>query len=78
MVSVNGEEGGRTPGLSAGSAACQETVPAAYGFDPVSIRVDSRNEVAESAEDNNTWTGILPLPTPPILCTPTPAATAGD
>lgn len=77
-VSVNDEFGARSTGLNSGASECLETIHPAYGFTPVTVMADSSNEVAESNEGNNTWTGMVPLPTPPLLCaaTPTPTLTA--
>lgn len=71
-IRVEDAFGARTAGLKAGGSECLETVPATYGFNPITVKVDSRDEVAESDEDNNAWTGIVPLPTAPLLCTATP------
>lgn len=71
-ISVEDAFGARSTGLQAGGNECLETIPAVYGFDPITVEVDAGNEVAESDEGNNTWTGIVPLPTAPVLCTATP------
>ena len=39
---------------------------------PVNVTLDSTNLVTESNETNNTFSGTLPVPTPPPPCTPTP------
>lgn len=46
-----------------------------YGSQPVTVMIDVDGEVAESDEDNNQSTELLPVPTPPPFCTPTPTAT---
>ena len=71
-ISVEDAFGARSTGLKVGGSECLETIPAAYGFDPITVEVDSENEIAESDEGNNTWTGVVPLPTAPVLCTATP------
>ena len=38
---------------------------------PVTVTLDSTNLVAESNETNNTFSGMLPVPTAPLPCTPT-------
>jgi|GEM_PF-1258617 len=48
------------------------------GYSPtvsVSIMVDSTSVIAEMSEANNTFSGILPMPTPPPACTFTPSQT---
>ncbi len=76
-LTVYGAEAGRVEGLAAGAQLCQET-DALYLSNPVTVVVDPANQVAESDETNNTWSGILPVPTAPPLCTatPTPSPTA--
>jgi hypothetical protein len=74
-ISVNETFGAHAPGLDAGKDACFDTAPAPYGFSPVTIVVDPANQVPESIETNNTWTALLPIPTPPLLCTATPSPT---
>jgi hypothetical protein len=71
-VSVNGVLGARASGLSAGTTACIDTIPSAYGFEPVTVVADYLGEVAETDEGNNRWTGQIALPTPPLICTVTP------
>jgi hypothetical protein len=38
---------------------------------PVTVTLDSTNLVAESNETNNTFSGMVPIPTAPLPCTPT-------
>jgi hypothetical protein len=38
---------------------------------PVTVTLDSTNLVAESNETNNTFSGMVPVPTAPLPCTPT-------
>ena len=71
-IAVDGLDGGRFPGIEKGGRVCLETIPWGGGFAPVEVVVDSAGEVAESDEDNNVWEGMIPVPTPPILCTATP------
>lgn len=71
-IAVDESDGGRFPGLEKGGRVCLETIPWGSGFEPVQVVVDSAGEVAESDEDNNVWEGMIPIPTPPVLCTPTP------
>jgi len=40
------------------------------------ITIDPANAVAESNEQNNTFSGILPVPTQPLPCTATPSASS--
>jgi hypothetical protein len=48
----------------------------ANSSNPVTAIVDSNNAVVESAEQNNSRTEMLPVPTPPLPCTtPTPTPT---
>ena len=55
-------------GLAAGQEHCLESEGSPSG----QVVVDANNQVAESNEDNNMM--YVPLPTPPVLCTPTPPA----
>jgi hypothetical protein len=57
----------RVASLSAGKRRCIEDGPEAFEAD---VHVDSNNEVHESREDNNTFSGPIPLPTPLPTCTP--------
>lgn len=42
---------------------------------PVTVTLDSTNQVTESNETNNTFSEMVPVPTPPLPCTPTPTPT---
>ncbi|MCX6030896.1 MAG: DNRLRE domain-containing protein [Chloroflexi bacterium] len=74
-VGVNGEDRARAGGIPAQTTLCLEA--GAYNFSFATIITDRYDEVAESDETNNTWSGmfILPIPTPPLLCTATPTVT---
>ena len=39
---------------------------------PVDITVDSTNLVTESNENNNAFSEMVPVPTAPLPCTPSP------
>ena len=71
-LSVNGVANWGADGVAAGDTLCIETKETPFLFIPFEIVADSGQEVAESDETNNTWEGILPLPTAPVLCTATP------
>jgi hypothetical protein len=81
-VTVNGIDAARLTGLPAGARTCVETIELDRVFDPVTVEVDRANEVAESDESNNVWQGMVPIPTPPVICaftmTPSPTATARE
>jgi hypothetical protein len=55
------------PGLEAGAQICYESEVDLSG---AMITVDARNEVKETDENNNDW--FIPVPTPPVRCTPVP------
>ena len=60
-------------GLNPGETVCFESE---LDLSAATVTADANNEVAESNENNNTWT--IPVPTPPALCNreveePTPA-----
>jgi hypothetical protein len=60
-------------GLDPGETVCFESE---LDLSAATVTADVNNEVAESNENNNTWT--IPVPTPPVLCNqeveePTPA-----
>jgi subtilase family serine protease len=42
---------------------------------PVTVTLDSSGLVTESDETNNTFSGMVPVPTPPLPCTPTSTIT---
>jgi hypothetical protein len=42
---------------------------------PVTVTLDSTGLVTESDEANNTFSGMVPVPTPPLPCTATPSLT---
>ena len=42
----------------------------------VTVTIDPANTVAESNEQNNTFSGMLPVPTQPLPCTATPSPSA--
>jgi hypothetical protein len=65
----------RLTGLGAGSDACLETSRAISGV-TCNVVVDPYNEVIESDETNNTWSGPIPMLTPPPICTATPTPTS--
>lgn len=44
-------------------------------FQPIEVTVDSSNRIRETNENNNTWSGQLPIPTPYVSCTATPTVT---
>jgi hypothetical protein len=74
-IGVENQLGARSSGLAPGGSECLETIEMTYGVDPITAVVDWNDEVAESDEANNAWTGRAPLPTPPLLCAPTPTVT---
>jgi len=65
----------RLAGLDAGATTCVETSRSVSG-PSCSVVADPYNEVAESDETNNTWAGIIPMLTPPPICTVTPTPTS--
>jgi Domain of unknown function (DUF4331)/CARDB len=68
-VTVNGVVTQTVNGLAAG----QTTAVFFTGFtNPVTAEVDSTSLVTESNESNNTFSGMVAVPTPPLPCTPTP------
>lgn len=69
-VAVDGQEGARSQVLRAGETQCLETnAGASGGADAqITIQVDPDNVVVESDENNNSWSGAVPLPTPPARC----------
>ena len=68
MVNVNGVSQS-VNGLAAGQAT---SVFFAGYSNPVTAIVDSTDMVAESNENNNSLTEMVPVPTAPLPCTPTP------
>ena len=74
-VTFNGTPFATLPGLAADTVAYIVTNQYVPVGQPVTIVVDSNNDVAEPNEGNNTFSGMLPIPTPPPLCTGTPTDT---
>lgn len=66
----------RLTGLGAGATDCVETAGSPAAWVICDVVADPYDEVAESNESNNTWSGPVPMVTPPPLCTVTPTATA--
>ena len=60
-------------GVAPGATVCA-LGPYTYPEDTRAL-LDSRAEVAECDEDNNVWTGFVPIPTRPPTCGPTPTVT---
>jgi hypothetical protein len=74
VVDLNGRRQNMDDGLIAG----QSVVLFFAGTSPdgnYQAVADATNQVTESREDNNSMSYIAPTPTPPPVCTPTPAAT---
>ena len=61
------------PGLEAGGSICYESK---IGLSGSTVTADPDNVVPESDETNNTT--IVPIPTPPLICTPTPELTEAN
>jgi hypothetical protein len=57
----------RVASLGADQSVCIEDGPEAFEAE---VYVDAQDQVRESREDNNTFTGPIPLPTPIPTCTP--------
>lgn len=70
-VRVNDEEQSVTAGLAAGDDV--SLFFSSYA-EPSQAEVDAAGMVAESDETNNILEMRLPVPTPPLPCTPTPSA----
>lgn len=73
---VSGVREWRVAGLAAGQSICLESDDNPDQWTPCQVFVDPYFEVAESDEDNNQWSGIVPAPTLPATCTRTATATA--
>lgn len=71
-VELLGEEVGRVDGIAAGGQACLITAFVPFDID---VRVDAREEIAETDERNNFAFLFVPLPTPPPFCDATPTVT---
>ena len=70
VVNVNGAVQ-TVSGLAAGGT--EDVFFSSYSYgNPVTATVDSTNLVTESNETNNTFSGMVPIPTAPLPCTPTP------
>ncbi len=63
-------------GLAPGASVCLEATEQPSWWTPCQVFVDSYNQVAEPDEEDNTWSGVVPLPTQPALCTVTATPTA--
>jgi hypothetical protein len=57
----------RVASLGAGQNVCIEDGPEAFEAE---VYVDAQDQVRESREDNNAFSGPIPLPTPLPTCTP--------
>lgn len=71
IVRVNGQEQSVDGGLAAGDTV--SLFFSAYA-EPSRAEVDAANVVVESNETDNILEMRLPVPTPPLPCTPTPSA----
>lgn len=69
VIEVNGNQQQTLPGLAAG-----EETSLVFGgaLGSVTAVADATNLITESNEDNNSFSTILPIPTLPPPCTPTP------
>ncbi|MBX3059612.1 MAG: hypothetical protein KF770_24435 [Anaerolineae bacterium] len=69
VVEVNGGQQQTVPGLAAG-----EETSLVFGgvLGQVTAVADATNQITESNESNNSFSTILPIPTQPPPCTPTP------
>ncbi len=69
VIEVNGSQQQTVPGLAVG-----EEVSLVFGgvLGQVTAVADATNQITESNESNNSFSTILPIPTQPPPCTPTP------
>ena len=73
-IEVNGVRATIAGGLAAGADA--ERWFGGYRWpSPELAIVDALDEIAERNEDNNRLNVLLPIPTPPVTCTPSPSTT---
>jgi hypothetical protein len=66
-----------TVGELAPFAIFELNFPASSPTGSYTFTVDAQNLIAESDESNNVFSFLQPTPTPPVICTPTPAPMDG-
>lgn len=74
VVDVNGDQVLVAEGLTAGAVVSLWFSGYVHGTEQ-RVEVDATFLVTESHEDNNIFLGLVPIPTPPIPCTPTATTT---